>query len=545
MALAMPDPIQHHPHKYDDGTEDAKRSSISGASLYSGVSGIGTVENIRSIEICEPEREPHEKAFRGQAVMQSRRVIEEKANMTEHELTFIIVVIMAQLFTQMNLGNTIIQLKQVGQALGVGDSTTEGSWFVASYSMTVGAFVLATGRLGDIYGFKTLWIIGWIWTAAFSLICGFCGYMHSPIAYDIFRALTGIGPSILMPNAAALIGTAFNPGFKKNLAFALFGAVAPGGYVLGLLWGALFAQLVDDWRWTYWAMCLVCLVLAGIAYVVIPTEFNKKGHGTFDYLGTVVGVSGLVLVFFSFNGAPSFNWSTPYIPVLLAVGLLLLAAFVYIENHTDHPVMPMSLFLNPVFSAVIISLMCGWMSFGMYQYYTPNFLLHTRSLTQINVAAQFIPSAISGGLAALIAVYLLPRVSAWPLFLASMVFFCAGQVLLALTPVDQTYWAMTFPTIVLTSLGPDLSFASGSLIVSDASPRDKQGIAGSFVNTVVNYSIGLGLAFGGSVEKATNLGGKDVVRGYRGAWWLGTGFAGLGIVVTVLFRKRMEKSHKA
>ncbi|EOD49243.1 putative mfs transporter of unknown specificity protein [Neofusicoccum parvum UCRNP2] len=72
---------------------------------------------------------------------------------------------------------------------------------------------------------------------------------------------------------------------------------------------------------------------------------------------------------------------------------------------------------------------------------------------------------------------------------------------------------MTFPLVMLVAFGPDLSFASASLIVSDQVPKEQQGAAGSFVNTVVNYSIGLGLAFGGNVEVATNDGGKDVLQG--------------------------------
>jgi hypothetical protein len=103
---------------------------------------------------------------------------------------------------------------------------------------------------------------------------------------------------------------------------------------------------------------------------------------------------------------------------------------------------------------------------------------------------------------------------------------------------------MTFPAIVIIVFGPDLSFASASLIVSDAVPDGLQGVAGSFINTVVNYSISIGLAFAGAVEVGVNQGGQNVLKGYRGAWWLGTGFAGLGILITAIFSKGMSKKHK-
>lgn len=88
----------------------------------------------------------------------------------------------------------------------------------------MGAFVLITGRLGDMYGKKLIFVLGWLWLGLFNLAAGFA---PNEIVYDVFRALSGIGPSALMPNASALFGTAYQPGTRKNVVFAVFGAVAP------------------------------------------------------------------------------------------------------------------------------------------------------------------------------------------------------------------------------------------------------------------------------------------------------------------------------
>jgi hypothetical protein len=106
---------------------------------------------------------------------------------------------------------------------------------------------------------------------------------------------------------------------------------------------------------------------------------------------------------------------------------------------------------------------------------------------------------------------------------------------------------MTFPTTILISFGPDLSFACASLIASDKLKPEHQGVAGSFVNTVVNYSVALGLAIAGNVEsaaKGVGDGEEDVLRGYRAAWWLGAALAALGMVMTVVFAKGMGGRHK-
>jgi len=129
----------------------------------------------------------------------------------------------------------VIPISKVAAGIGV-KSFQDQSWFVASYAYgtlrtseltircTVGAFVLITGRLGDLYGKKLVFVLGWFWLALFNLVAGFA---PNDIVYDIFRALAGIGPSALMPNAAALFGTAYPPGPRKNIVFAVFGAVAP------------------------------------------------------------------------------------------------------------------------------------------------------------------------------------------------------------------------------------------------------------------------------------------------------------------------------
>ena len=81
----------------------------------------------------------------------------------------------------------------------------------------------------------------------------------------------------------------------------------------------------------------------------------------------------------------------------------------------------------------------------------------------------------------------------------------------------------------------DLSFPAGTLLLSNRMPKEHQGVAASLVNTIVNYSISLALGIAGTVEGHVNHGGKDLLKGYRGAWYLGIGLAGMGLVIAVLY----------
>jgi len=119
--------------------------------------------------------------------------------------------------------------------------------------------------------------------------------------------------------------------------------------------------------------------------------------------------------------------------------------------------------------------------------------------------------------------------------------FTVGTVLIMTAPVHQSYWAQAFVCTVIIPWGMDMSFPAATLILSNAVKKEHQGIAASLVNTVVNYSISLGLGFAGTVEVHVNNGGKteaDVLKGYRGGFYVGAGLSGLGLLISITFLAR-------
>jgi hypothetical protein len=80
-----------------------------------------------------------------------------------------------------------------------------------------------------------------------------------------------------------------------------------------------------------------------------------------------------------------------------------------------------------------------------------------------------------------------------------------------------------------------MSFPSGTVILSNSMPREHQGLAASLVNTVVNYSISIGLGFAGTVGSQVSHGGSDLMRSFRGAAYMGVGLAGSGVILSICF----------
>ncbi|KAI9815765.1 MAG: Low affinity NH4+ transporter [Pycnora praestabilis] len=452
-----------------------------------------------------------------------------------HEIAFIAIVTMAQFITQAGLGQAIAPLHIIGNSFGTTDEG-ELSWYAAAYSLTVGTFILIAGRLGDIYGHKKLFVIGFTWFGLWSLLAGFSVY-STQIFFDICRAFQGIGPALLLPNAMAILGRTYPPGKRKDMIFSIFGATAPGGFVVGAVFSSIFAEYVW-WPWGYWVMAMVCWSLAAMAVFVIPSppahDKPPTQKGELDLAGAATGVTGLVLINFAWNQGPVVGWATPYTYALLIVGFIFLVAFFFIETRVAHPLVPLHKLTKEV-AFVLACIAAGWSSFGIWVFYLWQFLQLLRGQSALQTAAQCVPCAISGCLAAITTGFLLSKMAPGYIMFCAMVAFCVGTILLATAPVAQIYWAQVFISTIVMPWGMDMSFPSATIIMSNSMPRGSQGVAASLVATVVNYSISLGLGFAGTIQTRLNHQGTDLLRGFRSAWYMGIGLSGLGILISIYF----------
>ncbi|OOF95009.1 hypothetical protein ASPCADRAFT_406813 [Aspergillus carbonarius ITEM 5010] len=451
-----------------------------------------------------------------------------------HEAIFILVIGLSQLFSVGGIGNTAFSVEQIGSALNA-TSNGQTSWFLAAYALCSGVFVLVGGRLGDHFGHKYVFLFGWIWMAVWSLISGFA---RNVILFDFARGMTGVGNGALVPNSFALLARAFPPlSVKKNIAFAFLGFCAPAGYIFGGLIGAAFAENVT-WRWGFWFWAIGCLLLGLATVVVVPHGVGSPIPGLslsqFDYIGTCTGITGLVLFAFAWNQASVVGWHEPYTYVLLIVGIIFIVGFVFSQSRVSAPVLPNSLWTRRGFAPVVTAMFFGWMSFSIFLYYTTTFILTVHRERPLSAVAEMVPLVIGGLFATASVGIFISRVRAQYIFGVSMLSFFIGDLLMSFAPYSDVYWAFLFPACLLVVGGPDLSFASSGILITNAVLPEEQGAAGSFISTVVQYAIAIGLGIAATVEGHVNRGGSDVIRGFRGAYWVGVGFAAVAFLVVVL-----------
>jgi MFS family permease len=463
-----------------------------------------------------------------------------KALSKPREIAILAIICMVQILPLSALGTSFPTAETIALSFNI-TSPAILPWTVAAYTLTFGTFILIAGRLGDILGHRPMVVTGFTIMSLSSLLAGLSIY-SSYILYFIARALQGVGSACMQPNGLALLGSMYPANSrKKNLAFALFGAMAAPGAWLGMLFGALLARY-PSWAWASYVLAIVatlCAVAAQFILVAPPQQQTSIPLLTrlrsMDWAGSLTGVMGLTCIAIAWVQAPSLGWSTQYIYMLFLLGVFSLSSFILIELRVaTYPLVPFRT-LKPSIAFILASVGLGWASFGIYIFYLWQLLLHTRHLSPLSAALQISPVVPMGFLANGLTGLLMSRTPASLILLISLLAFTGAATLLALTPPNQSYWSLTFASLLLVPFGMDMSFPAATVTISNTLPLEQQGIAGSLVATVVNYSMSLGLGFAATAMRYAGDGRGRPNSSYHTAFLVAIALGSLGTLCCLVF----------
>lgn len=349
------------------------------------------------------------------------------------------------------------------------------------------------------------------------------------------RALTGIGGGLIMPNAVAMITIVVPPGRTRNLTMGFFAAAAPiGGWIGGLIAGLFMSTA--RWQMMFVFLSGFTAVLFGLLFLELPREVPVDKGGKIDYTGAGLGLTSLLLFNFVWNQAPSAGWSTPYEIALLVLSVALFVGFLAWEKYVARePIMPVSIFKAPTFTALLFVVLLSYMSFGISLWYMIAWEQILRGLNVIQLTVIWTPFVPGSVIAVFIAAWLIPRLAAQYIIALGVVCVLVSNLLLATMPVHQTYWAQTFPAIAIGSMCPDLVYVAAQVIASNSVSRKQQGIAGSLIGTLNLYGNSLGLGFAGTIETQLLKQTHDEAHGYRAVLYFGVALAVAGLVLNFIF----------
>lgn len=263
-----------------------------------------------------------------------------------------------------------IILPNVAKALDIPKGAQ--TWPASVFSLVTGSFLLPFGRLADIHGAYILFNLGIVWFFIWSLVSGFSTNYQMLI---VARALGGLGPAAFLPTSIMLLGKTYRPGPRKNLVFSMWSAFAPIGFFLGVITGGATTQYMS-WRWYFYLGSIVTFVVCVCSFITIPRDGAQtrieNAHVKMDYWGAATTVPGLILTTFAItDGAHAPNgWRTPYILVTFILGVLFLAAAVYVEGWVaEQPLLPFDLFKPKYMGRLSVALFFAYGVFGVFLFY--------------------------------------------------------------------------------------------------------------------------------------------------------------------------------
>jgi len=412
------------------------------------------------------------------------------------------------------------------------------TWPASVFSLVTGAFLLPFGRLSDMFGGYIVFNAGLAWFLIWSIIAGFS---QNYVMLIVCRALQGFGPAAFLPSGIMLLGSIYRPGPRKNLVFSLYGAFAPVGFFTGIFFAGVAAQFMS-WGWFFWIGSIILAIVAVASYLCIPNPREEKekakqeGKGVkMDWWGTATVVPGLVLVVFALTDgshAPQ-GWATPYIPVTFVIGWILLGIFVYIEGWVaEQPLLPPDLFSVKGMKPLALALFFQYGTFGIFIFYASFYIEQVAGASPLLTAAWFTPMCVGGLILATVGGLILHLLPGRILLLISGTAYILSTLLFAILPVDFNYWAYIFPAMICATLGIDITYNVANIFITTSLPKARQGLAGSFMNSLLFLGIAVFLSFADLAVSETEERGR---RGsYKVAFWLATALAGAGLVIMFL-----------
>ncbi|MBO7936361.1 MFS transporter [Streptomyces sp. S9] len=318
-------------------------------------------------------------------------------------------------------------------------------WTVNAYMVTLAGLILLGGSLGDRYGRRKVFVVGVVWFAVASLLCGLAPNAAVLVAA---RALQGVGGALLTPGSLALIQASFHPD-DRGRAVGLWSGFGGIGAAVGPFVGG---WLVDGpgWRWVFLLNVPLALVCVPVALRHVPESRDSRAHGRFDVLGAVLGAAALALVTYALIEADAFS---PAVVVAAVGGVAAGVAFVVVERRRADPMMPPDIFASRQFTAVNLVTLCVYAAFGGF------FFL---AVVQLQVVSGW--SALAAGTALLPATLLMLLLSARsgqlgerigpriPLTVGPLL-CAAGMLLMLRVGPDASYVADVLPAVLVLGVG--------------------------------------------------------------------------------------------
>ena len=366
-------------------------------------------------------------------------------------------------------------------------TTSRIQWVTNIYMLTLGVVVPTSGWLGDVLGYKKLYIYS---LALFTIGSGLCSLAWSENVLIGARVIQALGGGMIMPTTMAMVYMIV-PREKIGSAMGLFGISMMVAPAVGPTLGGYLVEYVN-WRWIFTINLPVGVIGFILGYFFLP-EFPRRKPEKFDTGGFISSATGLFCLLLALSEGQDWGWTSLSIVLLFYVSAAALGIFVWHELTTPHPLLELRVFKYPAF--VVGNLMLAIISISMYGglFYVPYFLQTVRGLGAMTVGLLMLPPALVTAVMMPVAGKLYDRIGPRIPVGLGILFSAIGTYLLTHIDINTSFQTIIFWQI-FRSLGIGMTMMPLQTALMSVVPQSQIGRASAITNIMTRVSASFGLA---------------------------------------------------
>jgi len=392
-----------------------------------------------------------------------------------------------------NLDTTIVNVALPTLVRELHASNTQLQWVVDAFNLLFAASVLAMGSLSDRFGRKGMLLAG---LSVFGLASLAGGLTNSPGELIAARAVMGIGAAMVFPSTLSLLTNVFTERRERAMAIGLWGAITGAAIALGPIVGGWLLEL-SDWRSIFFAMTPVAVVAGVLVASYVPTSRDPRAPRT-DGAGFALSTAMVGLFIYTIIEAPNHGWGSARTLGGFALTGVVAGAFVAWERRTEQPMLDLSLFRNPRFTAASASVAISFFALSGFIFLVTQYFQFLKGYGPLSTGVRLLPVASFVAISSILGARLAVRVGT-KLVVASGLLAMAGFYLWVATTSITTGYGTIAAQMVVLGTGMGLTSAPATEAIMGVVPRAKAGV-GSAVNDATRLLGGtLGVAVIGSV----------------------------------------------
>jgi EmrB/QacA subfamily drug resistance transporter len=401
------------------------------------------------------------------------------------------VISLGTLMSTVDMGGIRVILPHLEQAYETSPDVVV--WVSLIWVLVGSSLMLSMGRAADIFGGKSLYILGF---AILTLGLVLCSVAGSILQLVVFRFIQSFGAAMTIAIEYAVVTAAF-PSSERGKALGIMGGIAGLGLLGGPVLGGLCLDLLG-WRSFFYLRIPFGIATIILSQIILKAESSRERRSKFDVPGAVTFFLALVSLFFALTQGQRLGWSSPWILTSGLVGISFLISFIVMEKKVSQPVLDLTIFRNRLFSIAVVSHILFYVATVTVNFAMPFYLIDglgfSASISGVLLvttpALALLLSPSSGRLS--------DKFGTFVLCASGLVLNALGLFLLSEAAIDSSIGSIVF-YLVLIGVGTGLFVAPNTSAIIGAVRIENLGSASAMAGTLRHLGMSIGLAISGGV----------------------------------------------